>query len=879
MQSLATILDGFATRLAYLEQFVGRTSQLAGDAVPGFDPLLSAQSTLLSRAKTTEVLFGTVVDVVVPLHWYKVQAENGLSPIPCCKLSSTSIAPMGPKELEHLQPGTNVFFALNPMARHGVILGVVPPWEANSREFLPDWISQASRMGMDVDFAYSAPLNTQGKGGLGNYGSGRPLDASSGLEWGRITETGTAFLLDPFMAAMRVDEICGIFAFYHDQLLRVAGANLQVWSAAYDQDSLDDESELHYVVGQPVYPWEQQGRIAATTGDLGRLLEPQAYQIDEPHLSAIEPKTDKQQAFYRMRQFAGYLGQGYKRVLQTKNDSDQLAEYGKKIVLPGLFEEHVTMAGRYMLRSAKGVTLAKRMVIPSPYQLLRPEDPSGDNTTNYQMAGLNGNGDPHLVKDELATVDDTPAELLRAGSIYDLHSYIFNWEGCHPFHYHKKDWFLPNENDLGRTNIAPINFQSLSGIQYLTAPAPKKIPIDHRYGEASFYESYSMIDLLDDGGIVIGDGFGSEIRMTGGSIFLQCPGDVWLQPGRNVNAWAGYDAIIKAKNSIDVSATDHDVRVKAERNLLVMGGNDRSGGVLIENRGTGGTFDFSKPGEEAIMGGLALKSRGQMIFWGTSLYARTGGGDLSSGGDIVLDADKGQSTIRTHSQTFERYLTSYAADFFGFNGNVQAANYFAYGLNVLGSTLVVHGPTTILGPVTAGGNVTAIEGQVAHVASTDKVARADPQNWTASTKPAALQQYAQTKKNGTKLFEGKFTQALYAANRPGNDDVIRQVAFGFRTTKQYRTSDFALFEARWSQLAREFGGGTSNWTEKPARSGSENTFPYPGNEAMQRESYLKYDHKLFDVHAGNAKERGNLYEEAKYNTTQAVKLDGNYPVI
>ncbi len=55
--------------------------------------------------------------------------------------------------------------------------------------------------------------------------------------------------------------------------------------------------------------------------------------------------------------------------------------------------------------------------------------------------------------------------------------------------------------------------------------------------------------------------------------------------------WAGHDAIIRAKHSWDLSATEGVGRAKAEHNLQILAGNDRRdgnlGSVLIEIQSAG----------------------------------------------------------------------------------------------------------------------------------------------------------------------------------------------------------------------------------------------------------------------------------------------------
>ena len=88
--------------------------------------------------------------------------------------------------------------------------------------------------------------------------------------------------------------------------------------------------------------------------------------------------------------------------------------------------------------------------------------------------------------------------------------------------------------------------------------------VDGRYGSVAYYPNLAYFGMLDEGGIVIGDGFGAEIRLGGGRVEITCPGDIWLKSGRNVNAWAGRDVAVRAKHAVDASATDGPVRINRD---------------------------------------------------------------------------------------------------------------------------------------------------------------------------------------------------------------------------------------------------------------------------------------------------------------------------
>ena len=108
---------------------------------------------------------------------------------------------------------------------------------------------------------------------------------------------------------------------------------------------------------------------------------------------------------------------------------------------------------------------------------------------------------------------------------------------------------------------------------------------------------------------------------------LTAPGDVWIQPGRNVNIIAADDCIIKVHRSVDITSTKNDVRIKAERNLQILAGNDQSegGGVVIESRAPAAKYDFAKDGEDVKHSGILLIAPDSDIAcWGKSVYLRTG---------------------------------------------------------------------------------------------------------------------------------------------------------------------------------------------------------------------------------------------------------------
>jgi hypothetical protein len=172
------------------------------------------------------------------------------------------------------------------------------------------------------------------------------------------------------------------------------------------------------------------------------------------------------------------------------------------------------------------------------------------------LAGPGAPGTPHRV---------------RAAAALDGQAYGSNWEAYAGFVHHEKDWHLPEEAALasatGLKGTARLPFADLAGRYSMAPPAPGRLKVDHRYDRVDYYPTYSYFELLDDGGLVMGCGFGSEVRATGGNLDLSCPGDINLLPGRRLVVKAGRDAIIAARETIDLSTTEKNVRVHSGRSM------------------------------------------------------------------------------------------------------------------------------------------------------------------------------------------------------------------------------------------------------------------------------------------------------------------------
>lgn len=837
---------------------------------------LGGTSTQQQRFTAGAGLFiGVVVDAIASMHAYRVLLEQDKPPLVCLSTGATPFLPVGVRDCGGLLPGAMVVVMQHPQLLYGLIISVIPPLESDAADCRSDMIHQSSYCGLHVDKVHSKTLELAG---VLNANAGRPLDGLNVGEAGWISETGIRVWLDSFMAQIAVDEHCGLFAFYHDQLLRLAGHNLQVLSAGHSDEIWNDRNELVLVKGNALYPWEQLGALNLSTPPFVKNT-PSAIQNSKAYYSLYEPAHDDQLPFHRYREFNGYMGQGHKIFLSGLPQDDLFRmSTAKDMQIPGLFEQQLLPTGEFGIRSAAGITIAKRPNIPTPRQIQALANPEADSEEDYKFSGASGQGADHKVT-AAPIVDNGKISRAAQGpaTILDLHAHLFNWKGSHQFHYHKKTWELPeeSESETVTSNATPIQFSNLQGQQYLDPPAGINIPIDHRYGEATVYPNYSYISLLNEGGIVIGDGYGAEIRMSGGSITLSAPGDVWLQPGRNVQLWGGNDVIVRAKDSIDLSASTKDVRIKAEKNMQILA-ND--GGVLVEGNGSQ-IYDFTEDGEAAVSGGVMLKAKkGNVTSWSHGVYMRTGGGEIAGGGDIVLDSNKGQTSVIINASNVLQYVTNTSTIYFSNAGEVTGTTLFGANGTVIGNSMYLMGSMVAQGPIVNRGGMSTVGGSMAYEISVgqlkdENLLKAIEILDDANTETAGLQQ------SGTGIFGELFTDFLYTDKQPGNDDTIDNATFKFRTAEQYGTTAFALMESRWQQLARLGEQTLAYWEEKAVS----DTYPFPGRTAMvDTDTLFQQDLSLFDAATGNSKDRESTQEQYESPQIQAptpVTLGTRYLVV
>lgn len=872
--------------VAFLQEIISKIAKLETKltgldylnyGVPKKDPFGTFVQNTSTTNSSCRVTSGTVVDTLANYGWYSVQLDDS-SYIACELLSDTSNGLVGVRHIGGLSSGTRVIVILSGNLDTGFIVGSYQGYGVGLTKEIHDFISQASTQSPAVENfrEYYRDILP----GLFKFSRRSAIDETTIGEWGKIAETGVGIFTDPFMAFLRADENAGFWAFWHDQLVRMHGHNLQIRSPGLDIYSFDDEDELSVVTGYSPYLWESLG--FSKPGPVCSKNDASVSQLSSPEKANFDLITKGQIPFHRLKRFDGFLGQGFKQQLRIPPNTDNRVVYSlpTPVISPAVWEEHLALDGNYHMLSAQGIMLAHVPPFATHNQVKLPEDQTGDTKlTGYAPAGLGPDGQ------SVQKIDTGPqGDVLTPGTgpallADDNLAYGMNWRSAHPFYYHNKDWAA----SASPIKEIPQGYGNLTNDHYLPKPTPVNLKVDHRQ-EADYHPTLSFVSILRDGTVVIAGPAGEEIRMGGGSIEISCPGDIQLRPGRSLVNLSGRDTVIRARNSVEVSSTQEDVRIKSERHMQLLAGNSGYGGMLIENKSTGVEQDFSKIGSEVISNGVIIKSASQFSAVAAGVYIRAGITETSPG-VITLDATAGKGSVVTLARDIANFATDTVVDYFGQPGKTKGANVYTLNSTVIsGGIRNIKGDCVFAGSALANGDVYVINGNVyaefadgSLVGFDEKAKKILEKNYEASK---TLNK--EIKDTGVKAYKQVFTDFLYAEKRIGNPKVLKTSGFSFRSTEQCRVSKFVLYESRWAQRARANGEQTNNWTEKPVKANENRTYPYPGEEAWLGYNYTKINSTLY-TNPGSGYgpiPAGPDYENVDVSDKNVqVKVDGNYPVI
>ena len=786
------------------------------------DPWRSLTTIGLQLHNEQEIRAG-ISQLSVPLFGFQRVALDNAGGVIQTRMPTVGAGEPGVYDVSTWPHGMQVLVVTDSTTRLATAIAAAPQINGNISKSFSDFIVQGSGVGFFASPQYRTYASLNDSGGTLMFSGDRPIDGLPG-DYTVMGSTGVGMHLDDEMAFIRSSEVSGLFIFREDGFVRLTGEQLAIESPGVFQESGLAQYELYLDGGASLYPWELYGLASPAELQTESRGTSAAYQGP---WATLEPANTDLEQINRFDQFGGYLGQGQHLIVSAPQfeNEDAVNTLANPIERRGLFRQQVMVDGTYLVETARQLFFAKAIDIPvlrrtSPPDLPHPE-------TAYKGSGQFGDGDGHIVK-QLAS--DDPATLTMAAE--EAYSYASSWQGLNAAVYN------PNVEVTYPTASSSAPEFDLSQDDQVALPDPEKVKIDHRYGEVDLYRVLSLIGLLPNGDIVIEDGFGASIKLTQGRVEISGTA-VSVNAAKTFNVFAGKVAI-NGQRFVDISCGEQDVRIKAERNLMLLSGNGGLGGMLLENRGFATTGEWPEEPGDIQAAGIAIKSNNSFVgLYGGDLFLKSG--PASAGGrqgQIIIDAGSGNLTSR--AQLHSRYTQSSFYDHYGSSPtSVRKSSVFNESYSRLSGALGVDGQLLVSGGVQAIQNFVTLTG---HFASqiTDNyrglVGRLqDPD--LIRTNIQDLQQSLQDARTFGQETSQNIRENLESTDKPLNPQSIRNMSFGFPSSDAYQASNVTLAQPRWQRLA---GNSTRAWNEPFVKyQGGETTLPWPGKATWNREDSFR----------------------------------------
>lgn len=724
--------------------------------------------------------FGIVVRSFPLINTYHVQTNDGSGVLICGALSRGGTGLIGVQEIISYPPNTPVFYVKDSFSKYGYIIGSVPIPHTNGAECYNDVISPLSEVGMLWIPAYQSVFKGEAKT-LPDFSGKTPEDFTDTGELCLISETGISLFIDRFMAALRVDEMTGLFMFLMDKLTRLTGWNLEIWSSVHQQENYDNLGRAVHYEGYAYTSRLNSGLgLNANVGNISFKKIPHHFDFE----------------------YRGYLGQGQRQIIQPiRIDS---VEYGEKSVddksgaLSEIFRSQYGIVG---IRSATGIHLVKN---PCSYIPYRKKPIWTNEKTNYKSPHAN----PLLVPKR--AVD-------RVQTIHDLHVHVFGVLT------HQGFLDLPDQFGIIRSN--PGSFQKTK-IPDNSAPPTTSPSVKLKAGptqDVPVYLNSSMLSLNDNGTVILADGQGAAIKMINGILYLEGV-DIVLTAPRNVISFAGRDCVLKSGRDLEATTTDGDIRIKAEKNMSLLAANaGGSYGMLLQSNSTVKMRDDVgfKQGHEARYPGISIfapkssiNSRAEsMVFDGhdevalnapEGIVIMAGEKVVSAATCAVMHVFHDSINTKSYKSLSNSKSSGSSSTSSGSNSENTSVNVFVNGATSLGGELFVARDAFVAKNVVIGD--AAIMCNIPVVAS--DAAKSIIENYMSDN-----------------IMSDTSEVDMYLNEMEQRKKGWNNVYFSFCTDAQYKTAGFILPEPRWMTVCT----GYTSWTENPVTRDKTKFYPFPGN--------------------------------------------------
>lgn len=503
----------------------------------------------------------------------------------------------------------------------------------------------------------------------------------------------------------------------------------------------------------------------------------------------------RQTARPRIKELSGFFGNLYSRFCMRPDPNDaglRKIDASARPKEEGVSRETIDPSGQYRISAAGMLTIERTGRIPVPVRIALPTDKGHDidKTPQTQKPFQHESGRPG---NRILELYDRQA--------YDLKSQYSRVDGSG----FEPDYYVPQESDL-----RPLTDKYAEAF----------LKDDETVKLAEYDKRRAGIYIGEDGSVIIRDAWGSEIDMLGGNVVVSCAGNIINTPGRTSLTIAGDDIVCKAQNSIDMHASEHDVRLSASRNMEIIGGADEKnhqGGVVIESRGRHrDPWDGDGKGEDARLNGITLKATNQNI------VTDCNGLKLTSSDNICMASGKDGSdgTVKVSAKNIIARAS----------GSVRV-------MSEGGTNIVSEGVAKFVGSrvLLSGTNGATVKRGMEYMV---------PLMWRDTGVNDAESSIASEEEDTNSMKD------LKGSTGYGRDDLDKMM-FGFRSSEECGTMSpweigaphedgFYLYEPAWVQMLKKFETLNRVYTKVYSEKGEwGNGKPFPGLKAEDSAKYIK----------------------------------------
>jgi hypothetical protein len=650
------------------------------------------------------------------------------------------------------------------------------------------------------------------------------------------TLLGGILHIDAFQILMKMTERCSTLMSIFNGLLRHTAQTYQLWTPASIVEISADRKYTHHVCKTALYSWEALGALEKP----GKFEEwTKSTQSSDESVANQEPKEEEMMPYCRMEEIRGWQGQGLLRQIKSLPDG------GGKFFVPkdfdsnvsSTFRESIHVDGTYLLDAAGGIFLRRTVNIPC---FIKVKDAFNEDKEKaeeeleqeipHKLEQENGANHTLMQIDELLTREDEKA--------------VFAYSIGEKSEEYKKVSKDPEE-------AKKDSLSSLRSKQFLEDSKTKKLKAGIDDTEIKYGERDQLFGMTNDGGLILRDAYGNEIRTGPGGIeFISC-GDINIRSGRRTVVMAGDDVIMTANKSCDITAAQNDVRIAAYKNVEVTSGLAGNGRLLLENNATTTTIDTKDTvGEKVTTGGIVLTAPKSNIYqYSLNNYkkAKRSVEEVTnhyswhstynvSGKQSVKFAIDDPNDDRKIKNALE--LTTSSVNTYGsFTANSRA---FINGTLFIDASTTINGSLRVMGSATYTGSVTARNRQNGVIdADTAKDIKEATQEYSDAMTEGIDERLAQLENNLTTIYEQETDES-----KPLNQQLIDDIGYRGRDEKQFGTTEYVMMAPSFhyfdfDSVKGKFDLDTINNKLKDKHPEKEGDGVFPGRKQWEAEdSYI-----------------------------------------